>query len=229
MTHNIDDLADTLEEIDNEDRCVHLIGHAIHQAFCRDRDFRAALRPLIAYFEQRSTATVATKALHFQDLLNKHLASAYHAASAAENLHATARSYYDDHYQINALSMVKHSFGPSVIFELNSAQKILTNSKVRNAIGNVSYKDIIRVFARHFPRLNEARDALAHKDERALGKVEKKWFDGPNLHEGLQIYGQSGGKLFGLKDEEFRDFDIGIESSAIVSLISDLKILFEIK
>ena len=98
--------------------------------------------------------------------------------------------------------------------------------KVLAAIGNAPEQEVMSIFSNRFPRLREARNALAHEDERAFGKVGNSLYSGPNLHEGLQFRSQSGSSIFGLKDKTFQDFDIEFDSKAILSLISDLKILF---
>ena len=157
MKNDLSELGDTLSEIENEERCVRLLGHSIHQAYCRDFELREALRPLIWFLGRKSQSCDSTKHFHYQDTVNSFFVDAFHTARAAELLYATAKDFTDDPYQSRALMMVQHSFGPSAVLALNGARSILVTSVVLESLGNIVAEDIERIFSTQFPRLNEAR------------------------------------------------------------------------
>ncbi len=223
------ELEDILSNIDNKERCARLIGHAIHEAYTRDEDFRATLRPLLHHLAKKSQSFDPTKYFFYNDALNHYLISAFHASRAAELLFKYVQEYRDDRYPVLKLISVHHAFGPNAVFCLASARSLMTMDIVVQSFETVSADSIERAFDKWFPRLTEARNSLAHQDERAMVVFKGKLIDGRDPFEHRQSDGQAGTRIFGLMDKDQKQFELDVSSQNIMGLASALVSVFDIQ
>ena len=219
---SIDELCDTLLAIEHTERCSRLIGAAINSAFADDASFRETMRPLNYAAARKSKAHSATCDFYYEDALNGYLVSAYHSARAAELLFEQAYEYRGNLQVFGQLISVHHAFGPSIVFKLQSAQSLLSHDVVCQSL-SCDRAAVEGMFHNLFPQLREARNALAHADERALGLNRRKHFSSGNDFETRQSYGQRGTHIFDLLDGDLKPIEIDVSSAKIVALIEALK------
>jgi hypothetical protein len=220
---------DPWTSLDNEERCVRLVGHALHKAFSDDSGLREKLGPLVDFVNNKSWKSDATKDFFFGDALNQYLVSAYHASRAVELLFDAAREYQSDSYQFGKLIPIHHAIGMPIIFQLDSARRLMTLEVVLQSLGGIEEASIKGIFDKIFPRLKDARDALAHQDERSLAVPHKKPVPERKASDHKQIDGQMGAHFLGLRDDRQKEFEIHVGSELIVELIVSLGTLFNIR
>jgi hypothetical protein len=220
---------DPWTSLDNEERCARLVGPALHKAFSDDSVFREELGPLVDFLNDKSWKCDATKDYYCGDTLNHYLVSAYHASRAVELLADAAREYASDPYQFGKLIIIHHTIGTPIIFQLDSARSLMTLNAVLQSLEVIEKKSIEDIFNEIFPRLKDARDALAHQDERSLVVHYDKQVSGRNPIAHQQIDGQLGADFFGLRDKNQENFRIHVGSGRIVELVGKLRSLFKIE
>jgi hypothetical protein len=216
------------DRIDDEDRCIREVGYAIYKGHFFDQEFRSALAPLIYWLSQRCFENKLTRHLHYQDSFNSFVVSAFHSARSAELLMKTAEDYVSNLKVYSHLVTAHHSFGNQLILDIIQAQGLLINETIVSSFNGIRSEVILGVFKSLFPRLKDARDSIAHADDRSLGIF--KFGPQPIADSGSprQSIGQFGSKIFGLLGKDQQEFAIDCSSIKIFSLITELKLLFKI-
>lgn len=167
---------------------MEIIGQILASAYFDDKEFRTAIKPINEYLQrvsneiQKQIKGFASETEYMPQILismsvassfNTYAVSSYHAAKACELFHNEAiKKVHDEdgHYMLSSLMSLQHAHGLEAVFNLAYANGLLTNARFVELTG-VDGKQIEVVFGKLFPNLRDARNALAHQDERVLGIV----------------------------------------------------------
>lgn len=154
------------------------IGKIIHDAFFDDGEFRNRLDgQLICHLrkaaQKASASNLFALSVVIADHPNSYLVSSFHAAKAIELLACRATESYKsgDYGVMGRLMTISHSFALEAVFGLDAARRFLQDPSVLKALGLPDGGHIESAFGESFPRLHEARNSLAHGDERVLNWV----------------------------------------------------------
>jgi hypothetical protein len=144
------------------------VGELLSQAFLKDEDFRAALRPSLVLLQQIcSKSKDQLVEYRVADNFNSQIVQSYHAAKTRDLL---AKEIHKRFPKIPAIFWnLTHSFDYQVVFGLNSSRTLLSRPVVKLWLGQGFSDGWQAIFDKHFPGIVIARDALAHDEDRVLG------------------------------------------------------------
>lgn len=167
---------------------MDIIGSILASAYFDDKEFRTAIKPINEYLQrvsneiQKQIKGFDSEADYMPQMLlsisvassfNTYVISSYHASKACELFHNEAIKKIhneDGPYMLSSLMALQHAHGLEAVFNLAYTNGLLTNKRFVELTG-VDCKEIEVVFGELFPNLRDARNALAHQDERVLGIV----------------------------------------------------------
>ena len=202
---------------DGED-LVPTVGAILNNAFMEDSDFRNTLQGLNLQLVKiaHSSNDVLMK-FGLQLSFNSHVISSYHATRAIELLHAEILAQFPKSPDL--LFGLMHSFALEAVFGLWRARQLFKQAPVVRLLGERAEK-VADVFSSTFPFLKEARDALAHDDERVFGIVKGKELGGGQEHR--QWISLRGTKL-GCKNANLKDIEFHFPTASYFDLVCKLK------
>ena len=182
------------------------VGDILASAYFKDDDFREAINPINMFLQRKSRAIMETikgvkdeaeylpifsLAASIESSFNGYAVSSFHAARACELFYEEARrkvGAFENPRSINYLMTFQHAFGLEAVFNLSYARGLATNQRFAENV-HVDKQVITDLFHELFPNLEDARNALAHQEERVLGVVgmgeKAKNEKGPVMFHGL--------------------------------------------
>src|SRR5215213_6005722 len=167
---------------------MEIIGRILASAYFEDKEFRKAIKPVNEYLQsesdeiQKQIKKFDSEADYMPHMLlsmtisssfNHYFISSFHAAKACELFHSEATKKVGDEdgpHMLGSLMALQHAHGLEAVFNLAYTRGILTNKRFIE-LTKVDGKKIEAIFDELFPNLRDARNALAHQDERVLGIV----------------------------------------------------------
>lgn len=167
---------------------MDIIGSILASAYFDDKEFRSAIKPVNEYLQrvsdeiQKQIKKFESEADYMPLMLlsmtiassfNTYVVSSFHAAKACELFHDEAVKKVggeDGPHLLGSLMALQHAHGLEAVFNLAYTRGILTNQRFVE-LTKVDGKKIEEIFDKLFPNLRDARNALAHQDERVLGIV----------------------------------------------------------
>ncbi|MEP6826797.1 MAG: hypothetical protein ABJA10_01845 [Aestuariivirga sp.] len=149
-------------------------------AFFDDDDFRKLLKPLYDRFQKIGHELLKNldpdvnqedllKSFSISEGLYSYLLSSYHASKACESALQAARPGMNEWgEQISEMMRIQHALGLEAIINLVYAHQFVGLEAVVKITG-VDKVVAQNIFDELFPSLIEARNALVHRDDRAMG------------------------------------------------------------
>ena len=227
------------------------IGNILASAYFDDASFRKAIAP-VNMFLRRKSQEIMEKMRGVKDeaeylpifnlagavesSFNNYVVSSFHAACACEFFNHEARQHVadvDDARAMSGLMTLQHAFGLEALFNLSYTKGLLTIQRFAEIV-NVDKQKTIVLFDGLFPNLEDARNALAHQEERVLGVVgmseKAKNEQGPIMFHAL-----AGSKFRDLirkiksdspNENAYEKFDFSFETKLYYSLAQGLNEIF---
>jgi hypothetical protein len=162
---------------------MDIIGRILASAYFDDKEFRNAIKPVNEYLQrvsdeiQKQIKKFDSKADYMPHTIassfNTYVISSFHAAKACEFFHSEAvKKVHDEDgpHMLSSLMALQHAHGLEAVFNLAYTRGILTNKRFVE-LTKVDGKKIEEIFDGLLPNLRDARNALAHQNERVLGIV----------------------------------------------------------
>ena len=164
------------------------VGDILASAYFEDDTFREAIYPINMFLRRKSQEImekmrgvkdeaaylpIFNLAASIESSFNNYAVSSFHAARACELFNLEARQKVGDSENpraLNCLMTFQHAFGLEALFNLSYAKGLTTNQRFAEIV-NINNQKIIELFDELFPTLEDARNALAHQEERVLGVV----------------------------------------------------------
>jgi hypothetical protein len=156
------------------------LGEVLRSAYFDDREFRDAVAPINRHFEKISLGTVKgidpdidpnafKRSISVSSGFNQYIVSAFHASTACERLHANSIKHLKETRANHPYFMTfQHAFGLEAVLNLALSKGLLTNRRFRE-VTDIDVAKVEEIYDEKFPLLNDARNSLAHQDERSLG------------------------------------------------------------
>lgn len=206
------------------DQLKPIIGDLIFAAFFDDEDFRKVARQLQHDLERLFPMDHKTPFAYALPALYSYFISAHHSTRAIELISEKVRKDFMKDLGIADLMMIQHSFMLEAVFHLRSAQAFFQLGPIKKRLGPPA-REIDSIFAKNFPRLADARNALAHQDERALAIVDGvcaiEHLDVLQAVEKMQFISLNGPYLT-VKDKSATDFVFEFPSKLILQTADEI-------
>ena len=197
-----------------------ILGALLREAFFDDQPIRVALLPVNRKLNKISEKLRSEGKFQLagaaSGAFNMFIVSAYHCSRAAELLVGRPEYFQQPDFGDFFLT-IQHSFGLDSVFGLSSSRSFLLQETILQQLV-VTSKSVDDVYAKHLPRLVDARDSLAHEDERILGKSNKL----REFSEKTQMTAKFGSKFKHLLDRDLAEFDFDFSSNKIVSMVASI-------
>jgi hypothetical protein len=226
---------------------MDIIGHILASAYFDDEEFRAAIKPINEHLQgvsneiQKQIKCFDSEADYMPHMLlsmtvassfNTYIVSSYHAAKACELFSKEAIAKIGDEdgpSMIGTLMTLQHAHGLEAVFNLAYTKGLLTNERFTE-LAQVDGRKIDEIFNELFPNLHDARNALAHQDERVLGIVGFGKAENAK-NSAIMIHSQRGSQFENLirkrtiendKAGEFESFNFSFASDLYLKLVDQL-------
>ena len=164
---------------------MDVLGQILASAYFDDLEFRQIIAPLNELLIVKSNQAMKSLSsdegeVDFQAYLlaggiqsnfNSYIVSSFHAARVCEMAFEQATRNFRAEGNprcSNALMTLQHAFGIEALFNLSYTKNFITNPRFAEIAGT-DPSNTSAIFDRLFPNLDEARNAVAHQEERALG------------------------------------------------------------
>lgn len=154
----------------------------------------------------------------FPSIASSALIHAFHSSVVCEILFFEYRELFKKHtISLAPLMFTRHLLEGGIVMNLQNCCVFMSGTAASTLLDEKQREKIKSVFAEHFPKLIDARDALAHEHDRAVGKYRD---------ERISDVGQSTNSvesgIAGLIDKSGVKFDFDFSSSKIIALTEQL-------
>jgi hypothetical protein len=215
------DVFDVFDRMEIEKRLSFAVGYAFQRAYLEEDEFARRLPKL---YEALANKQNTNQVFHVGDATRMFLGSSYRTAKAARMIFEEAQLRRDNMHLYQKLMLVHHDLVDGIVHPLYTALNYLTRPVVAQTL-EIDPNKFKTCFQAAFGKdwIN-ARDALAHEDERMVPKVIAEGTDRREI-EKIQFRSTAGNKIVGLhaRNSDGNSFEFDFAEYRYLELVTRLE------